>query len=119
MGTKHKSSKYDRARVIADAKRFTYVGVPYSVALKEAWRAEKLRVLKRMLAAGVVEFTFKEAGAQVQRVIGTMVPHLIPAKQKATKPTRTTPIETHVAVYDTKEDKWKQLNVSTADIEIL
>lgn len=110
--------KYDRARVISDAKRFTYVGVPYSVALKEAWRAEKLRVLKRLLASGIVEFTLREAGKAVKKVTATTVPHLIPAAKRQIMP-KITSIDPYVHIYDTKEDKWTRLNNSTADVEIV
>lgn len=109
--------KYNRAKITSDAKRFTLVGVPYSVALKESWRAEKLRVLKRMLASGVVEFSLREAGAVMRKMTATTVPHLIPAAKRQIFPKRTAG-DLYVRIYDTKEDKWTMLNNSTAEVEI-
>lgn len=110
--------KYDRARVNRDAKRLTLVGVPLSVAMRESWRAEKLRVLKRMLASGVVEFTFKEAGKQLQRTIaGTTVPHLIPKDKLQNMPARESVRNPFLYVYDTKSDNWTPLNRSKVEIE--
>jgi len=110
--------KYNRAKITSDAKRFTLVGVPYSVALKESWRAEKLRVLKRMLASGVVEFTLREAGNVVKKITATTVPHLIPAAKRLERPAKLAIVDPFVHVYDTVEDKWTKLNNSTAEIEI-
>lgn len=109
--------KYDRARIALEAKRFTYVGVPYSVALKEAWRAEKLRVLKRLLASGVVEFRLREAGKLIRDIAATTVPHLIPINKRQLLPRKVSTTDPYVRIYDTKEDKWTTLNNSTADIE--
>jgi hypothetical protein len=108
--------KCNRKRVLYDAKRFALVGVPYSIALKEAWRVEKFRVLKQMLATGIVEFRFKQAGAAMQRMTGTTMPHAIP------KQARALPIvdrRAYVSVFDTEQGAWRNLNVSTVDLEFV
>jgi len=108
-----RKAKYNRKRVYYDAKRFSLVGVPYPIALKEAWRAEKFRVLKQMLATGLVEFSFKQAGAQMQKLTGTTMPHAIPIVDR-------TPVKhqfPYVRVYDTKLHAWQNINTSTADIQ--
>jgi len=112
---KSKKIKYNRKRVFYDAKRFALVGVPYPVALVEAWRAEKFRTLKLMLSTGLVEFTFQAAGKAVQKVIGTTMPHAIPAKQRIAPKSEVA----YVKVFDTQLEAWRSINSSTSDIEIL
>jgi hypothetical protein len=115
MKSRTHKPKFDRKRVFYDAKRFALVGVPYPVALKEAWRAEKFRVLKRLLATGVVEFQFQEAGKQVQRIVGTTMPHLLPADQRVAPKSEMA----YVRVYDTTLEAWRKINSSTSDIEFV
>jgi len=107
--------KYNRKRVMYDARRFALVGVPYSIALKEAWRAEKFRVLKKMLSTGLVEFSFRQAGAHMQKVIGTTVPHAIPKKARALPKSNSA----FVSVYDTQLAAWRSINTSLTEISIL
>lgn len=108
--------KYDKKRVLRDAYKFVLVGVPQEIALEESWRAEKIRVLKRMMATGIVEFNLKEAGKQVQHLIGTTAPHLIPKKNKTIIPKFE---GAYVNLFDTEHKAWRRINKSIAEIEIL
>lgn len=107
-------SPFDRKKILNDAKRFAIIGVPYSVALKHAWREEKLRILKRKLASGIVEFQLKEAGKELTKVFGTTVPHLVPADKRQHTPAGAP----YFQLFDTKLQAWRSINKTTADIEL-
>ena len=104
--------KYDRSKVIIQATRFTFVGIPFKVAMKEAWKEEKLRVLKAMLRSGVVQFTFKTAAQQLRKAKGTT------CKKKIPNIPPPLDVKTLFNFYDVKKQGWRKFEKNSELITI-